>query len=346
MKFSHALTNLNLLSMRSVHNLRLHRNQPGWTERTATKQPVQALQEAAPDRERQYRELQSIIAQANQRTLADSRPADSKQTQKPANLLAASQQSTDNAATAVPTNPSTGVAAEAPAPQESNRPPKVSAQSLFSQRPGPPSTLPTSKSKTDTPGTGVLSSDSQSATHNKDEEQQQPQKEQSAVDNDTPTEESSPADTPNESPETQATDTVVASSPEPASESIQDVDLAAADIPTLQNMEKAACERVAFHETRLASARGASDAYQEAPQKNARWPVTRHSASLACSRSGNGKLLTDQTCSQLALSAPDCVKPPDQCHFCCCLPHRCAKRKAAACQGNTPPNLTYGRVPT
>ena len=35
----------------------------------------------------------------------------------------------------------------------------------------------------------------------------------------------------------------------------QDVDLAAADIPTLQNMEKAACERVAFHETRLASAR-------------------------------------------------------------------------------------------
>ena len=36
---------------------------------------------------------------------------------------------------------------------------KISAQSLFSQRPGPPSTLPTSKSKTDTPGTGVLSSD-------------------------------------------------------------------------------------------------------------------------------------------------------------------------------------------
>ena len=101
----------------------------------------------------------------------------------------------------------------------------------------------------------MLSSDSQPATHNKGEEQQQPQEEQSAVDNDTPTEESLPADTPNESPETQATDTVVASSPEPTSESRQNVDLAAADIPTLQNMEKAACERVAFHETRLASAR-------------------------------------------------------------------------------------------
>ena len=87
-----------------------------------------------------------------------------------------------------------------------------------------------------------------------DDEQQQPQ-EQPAANDDTPTEESSPADTPNESPETQATDTVGASSPEPASESRQDVDLAAADIPTLQNMEKTACERVAFHETRLTSAR-------------------------------------------------------------------------------------------
>ena len=75
-----------------------------------------------------------------------------------------------------------------------------------------------------------------------------------AVDNETPTEELSPADTPNESPETQATDTVVAS-PEPACETRQDVDLAAADIPTLQDMQKAASERVAFHETRLASAR-------------------------------------------------------------------------------------------
>ena len=72
---------------------------------------------------------------------------------------------------------------------------------------------------------------------------------------DTSTEESSPANTPKESPETQATDTAGASSPEPASESRQDVDLAAVDIPTLQNMEKTACERVAFHETRLLNAR-------------------------------------------------------------------------------------------
>ena len=240
-----------------------------WTERTEEKQSVQALQEAAPqdpkgtqntpqqvaDRERQYMELQYIFAQASQRTLADSRPAHSTQTQKPANLLAASQQSTEEAATTVPSKSSTDAAAEAPAHQESHRPPKVSAQSLFSQRPGPPSLPTTSKSKADTPGTGALSSDSHSAAHNRAEEQQPPQKEQPTVDNETPTEESSPVDTPNESPDTQATDTVVASSPEPACEASQDVDLAAADIPTLQNMQRAASEKVAFHETRLASAR-------------------------------------------------------------------------------------------
>ena len=96
---------------------------------------------------------------------------------------------------------------------------------------------PANKVQTDTPGTGVLSSDSHSATHSKDDEQQQ-STEQLAAHDDTSTEESSPANTPKASPETQATDTTGASSPEPASDSKQDVDLAAADIPTLQNMEK------------------------------------------------------------------------------------------------------------
>ena len=139
-------------------------------------------------------------------------------------------------------------------PQQSNPPTKISAQSLFNQRPGPPSALPATTSQTDTPGTGVLSSDCHSATHSKNEEQQQPP-EQPAAHEYTPTEESSPASTLNESPEMQATDTAGASSPEPASESRLNVDLAAADIPTLQSMEKTARERVAFHETRLLNAR-------------------------------------------------------------------------------------------
>ena len=144
--------------------------------------------------------------------------------------------------------------AEAPAQQQSKPPDKISAQSLSHRRPGPPSALPANKAQTDTPGTGVLSSDSHSATHSKDDEQQQPP-EQLAAHDDTSTEESSPANTPKASPETQATDTAGASSPEPASDSMQDVDLAAADIPTLQNMEKTACERVASYETRLLNAR-------------------------------------------------------------------------------------------
>ena len=215
---------------------------------------TQSTPQQVADRERQYMELQSIIHQANQQTLADSRPAATRQTQKPANLLAASQQSTDNAATAASSNPSTGVGAEAPIPQQSKPPDKINAQSLFHRRPGPPSALPANKAQTDTPGTGVLSSDSHSATHSKDDEQPQPP-EQLAAHDGTSTEESSPANTPKASPETQATDTAGASSPEPASESVQDVDLAAADIPTLESMEKTACEKVASYESRLHSAR-------------------------------------------------------------------------------------------
>ena len=251
------------------HNLRLHRNQPGGrTELQQNsrykhyKKPLHRTRRVLRTRHNRWLIENGNIWNCNLSLLKQTngrwQTADQRIPNKPKNQPICWPLVNKAQTTLQPpyqTNPSTGVAAEAPAPQESNRPPKVSAQSLFSQRPGPPSTPPTSKSKTDTPGTGVLSSDSQPATHNKGEEQQQPQEEQSAVDNDTPTEESLPADTPNESPETQATDTVVASSPEPTSESRQNVDLAAADIPTLQNMEKAACERVAFHETRLASAR-------------------------------------------------------------------------------------------
>ena len=199
-------------------------------------------------------ELQSIIHQANQQTLTDSRPAKTKQTQKPANLLAASQQSTDNAAAAVSSNSAAGEVPKAPTPPQSKPPDKISAQALFHIRPGPPSAPPANKAQTDTPGTGVLSSDSHSAARNKDDEQQQTP-EQQAAQNDTSTEESSPANSAKESPETQATDTAGASSPEPDSESKQDDDLAEADISTLQNMEKRACARVASYETRLSNAR-------------------------------------------------------------------------------------------
>ena len=90
-----------------------------WGERSAPRQqaqPPQATTQPEPkdtkptpqqvaDRDLQYMELQSAIAQANERTVANSRPAKVQQTQKPTNLLAASQQSTEQATAAVSANP-------------------------------------------------------------------------------------------------------------------------------------------------------------------------------------------------------------------------------------------------
>ena len=55
--------------------------------------------------------------------------------------------------------------------------------------------------------------------------------------------------------DTLATDTVVVSSPEPACEPVQEADLFAADIPTLQNWQRVASENVEVLTTRLARAR-------------------------------------------------------------------------------------------
>ena len=93
--------------------------------------------------------------------------------------------------------------------QRTTGPAKVSAQSLFNQRPAPPTSLDTCQPETDTPGTGALSTHSPHPTAPIRAEQQQPPKqEQPSVDKEIPTEESTPVDTPNESPDTQATDTL------------------------------------------------------------------------------------------------------------------------------------------
>ena len=203
---------------------------------------TQSTPQQVADRERQCMELQSIIHQANQQTLADSRPAETRQTKnQPICWPQVNKAQTTRQLPHRPTPVQAWWQKLQPRSQASHL--TISAQSLFHRRPGPPAAPPANKAQTDTLGTGVLSSDSHSAAHSKDDEQQQPP-EQPAAHDDTSTEESSPANTPKESPETQATDTAGASSPEPASESRQGVDLAAVDIPTLQNMEKTACERV------------------------------------------------------------------------------------------------------
>ena len=57
------------------------------------------------------------------------------------------------------------------------------------------------------------------------------------------------------SSDTLVTGTVVVNSPAPACESVQDADLFAADIPTLQDWQRVASENVATLTTRLARAR-------------------------------------------------------------------------------------------
>ena len=139
---------------------------------------------------------------------------------------------------------------------KSHRPPKVSAHSLANQRPAPPSPPATHEPETDTPGTGELSTHSPHPATQIGAEQQPPLKhEQPVVDKEIPAERSTPVDTPTESPDTLATDTVVVSSPEPACEPVQEADLFAADIPTLQNWQRVASENVEVLTTRLARAR-------------------------------------------------------------------------------------------
>ena len=239
-------------------------------ERPQEKQTVQAPQEPAPqdskgtqktpqqvaDQERQYMELQAVFAQMRQRTIAESRPTHPTQSQTSASLPAASPLTTGEADTALPSKSSTNAVTEAPVHQESHRPPKVSAHSLFNQRPAPPLPPATHVPETDTPGTAALSTHSpHPAAQIGGEQQPPPEHEQPSVDKETPAEISTPVDTPTESPDTQATDTVVASSLEPACETVQEADLFAADIPTLQNWQRVASENVEVLTTRLARAR-------------------------------------------------------------------------------------------
>ena len=241
-----------------------------WQERPKEKQIMQAPQEPAPqdpkgaqtspqqvaDHERQYMELQAAFARMRQRTIAESRPTNSTQSQASASLSASSPPTTGETNTTLPPQISTNAATEAPVQQDSHRPPKVSAQSLADQRPAPPSPPATHEPKTDTPGTGELSTHSPHPSVQIGAKQQPPPRhEQPTVNKMGPAERTTPIDSPTESSDTLATDTVVVSSPQPACEPVREDDLFAADIPTLQNWQRVASENVEVLTTRLARAR-------------------------------------------------------------------------------------------
>lgn len=145
-----------------------------WQVRPQEKQIMQAPQEPAPqdlkgaqtspqqvaDHERQYMELQATFARMRQRTIAESRPTNSTQSQASASLSASRPPATGAPNTTLPPQIGTNAATEASVQQDSHRPPKISAQSLADQRLEPPSPPSTHEPKTDTPGTGELSTHS------------------------------------------------------------------------------------------------------------------------------------------------------------------------------------------
>ena len=241
-----------------------------WQEKPKETQIMQAPQEPVPhdpkgtqtspqqvaDHERQYMELQATFVRMRQRTIAESRPTNSTQSQASASLPSSNPPATGETNTTLPSNSSTTTATEAPVQQGSHRPPKVSAHSLADQRPAPPSPPTTHEPKLDTPGTGELSTHSLHPSVQIGAKQQPFLKhEQPTFNKFSPAERSTPVDSPTESSGTLATDTVVVSSPEPACEPVREADLFAADIPTLRNWQRVASENVEVLTTRLARAR-------------------------------------------------------------------------------------------
>ena len=234
-----------------------------WQEKTKGKQttqepeaataPVSETNQPSPRQlaahEKNYMELQAAFALMTDRTAAASKPA-----QKP---------STDPVApvgTHLPTIDEGNKAAQSvkrqvadptgQQPQGDLQPPKLSAQALAEQRPAPPSPLSVPKPKMDAPGTGELSKQSIRRTEFKP----QPLLEQGHASGDAvrvPT----PEDSPTESSNTVATDTVVMSSPEPTDGPACNEELSAADFPTLQRMQREASANVATLTTQLTTAR-------------------------------------------------------------------------------------------
>ena len=270
MRFSHVLTKLKPSQPAKKLQPPTPPKPTRWQERPQEKQIMQAPQEPSPqdpkgsqtspqhvaDHERQYMELQAAFARMRQRTIADSRPTNSTQSQASASLSASNPPTTGDTKTTVTPQISTNAATEAPVQQGSHRPPKVSAQSLADQRPAPPSPPSTHEPETDTPGTGELSTHSPHPSVQIGTKQQPlPRHKQPSVNKKDPAEGTTPVDSPTESSDTLATDTVVVSSPEPAGEPVREDDLFAADIPTLQNWQRVASENVEVLTTRLARAR-------------------------------------------------------------------------------------------
>ena len=201
------------------------------------------------EHEKQYMELQAVVASLGQRTLAESRPTASRPGQEPDKTPVQPAPQQVDAGTHLQSGIIDNGTAKDPATHNSSQlqTTKVSAQTLAEARPEPPPPPPSIKEpKEDTPGTGELSA--HAPDHLGANKPTQPrQKQQPTVEF---TVGASPILSPKESPDTLASETVVVSSLAPD----QEEDINAMDYATLQSRQIVALEKVQDLTTRLARA--------------------------------------------------------------------------------------------
>ena len=201
------------------------------------------------EHEKQYMELQAVVASMGQRTLAESRPTAAQPGKTPDTTKAQPAPPQEDAGTRLQPGMSDHEKTRGPTSHDSSQPltTRVSAQSLAEVRPEPPPSPATEEPKEDAPGTGELST--HAPDHLDTSKPTQPKQRQQPLIVEV-RRGASPAPSPTESPDTLASETVVVSSP--AADPEEDIN--SMDYATLQNRQMVALENVQDLTARLAKA--------------------------------------------------------------------------------------------
>ena len=201
------------------------------------------------EHEKQYMELQAVVASMGQRTLAESRPAAAQPGTTPDTTKAQPAPPQEDAGTHLQPGTSHDEKTRGPTSHDGSQPltTRVSAQSLAEVRPEPPPSPATEEPKEDAPGTGELST--HAPDHLDTSKSMQPKQRQQPLTIEV-RRGASPAPSPTESPDTLASETVVVSSPADDPEE----DINSMDYATLQNRQMVALENVQDLTARLAKA--------------------------------------------------------------------------------------------
>ena len=201
------------------------------------------------EHEKQYMELQAVVASMGQRALAESRPTAAQPGKNPDTTKAQPAPPQEDAGTSLQPGMSDHEKTRGPTSHDSSQPitTRVSAQSLAEVRPEPPPSPATEEPKEDAPGTGELSTHAPDHLDTSKPTQQKQRQQPLIVE---VRRGASPASSPTESPDTLASETVVVSSP--AADPEEDIN--SMDYATLQNRQMVALETVQDLTARLAKA--------------------------------------------------------------------------------------------